>query len=549
MLESKKKLAWLILARLLVVSLFLVSITYLNFRQPEFFSEEMLRGVTRLIIVTYCFSILSLTAFGFPPRILSVLAYSQIIWEILFVSILLVLTGGITSSYAFFYNLAIINASYLFARRETIYTASLCSIIYGAIIDFQYFGRLQRFGLNNNLGDYYGASHVISLIFTNIIVFFLTAILTGYLAERARKSESALREREIDYEELERLNSMIVSTLESGLITINNDGKIRVFNRYASELTGIMQKNAYDHDFTEIFPGVDISQEVFQKDNKLEFDFVRPNSEKRTLIIKSVPLIDRDGIKVGAIIDLQDQTRVKEMELKLKKADRLAAIGELSARIAHEVRNPLASISGSVQLIAESGTVPEKDLRLLNIALRETGRLENLISDFLHYARPMPPARCRFSLNRLITDLVALIKCDDRFSSIDINVTTSGEMNVFADHDQLRQVIWNLLLNAAEAMPEGGIITVDSSWNDALTSGKNQLARYLEITIADHGEGISDKNMQLIFEPFFTTKNGGSGLGLAMVYRIVEIHGGSISVESGEVNGTIFRLTIPDVCD
>lgn len=547
MIELKKNLAWLILARLLVVSLFLVSITYLNFRQPEFFSEEMLRGVTRLIIVTYCFSILSLTAIGLPARFLSALAYSQIIWEILFVSILIVLTGGITSSYAFFYNLAIINASFLFARRVTIYTASLCSIIFGAIIDFQYFGRLQRFGLDSNLGDYYGASHVISLIFTNIVVFFLTAILTGYLAERARKSESALREREIDYEELERLNSMIVSTLESGLITINNDGKIRVFNRYASELTGIMQRNAYDRDFTEIFPGVVISQEVVQQGNKWEIVYIRPNSEKRTLIIKSVPLKDRDGVQVGAIIDLHDQTRVKEMELKLKKSDRLAAIGELSARIAHEVRNPLASISGSVQLIAESGKVPAGDLKLLNIVLRETDRLENLIKDFLQYARPMPPSRSGFSLNRLVSDLTALIKCDERFSAIDISVTTSGEMNIFADHDQLRQVIWNLLINAAEAMPEGGIITVDSYWDDVPPPGIDQPTRNLQISIADHGNGISDKNMQLIFEPFFTTKNGGSGLGLATVYRIVEIHGGSISVESGESNGTIFRITIPDV--
>lgn len=545
MIEKKRKLAWLILARLVVVSLFLASITYFNIRQPEFFTEEMLRGVTRLIIVTYCFSVLSLTAFGLPSSILSALAYAQIVWEIIFVSILIILTGGITSTYPFFYNLAIINASFLFARREAFYTASLCSILYGAIIDFHYFGRLERFGLVRDFGDTYGANHVLSLIFTNILVYYLTALLTGYLAERARKSESALREKEIDFEELERLNSMIVSTLESGLVTINIEGKIRVFNRYASELTGILPRNAYDRYFSEIIPGVDVLSDLKQKEAKREINFTSIYGEQKILSVKSVPLKDRDGKQMGAIVDLQNQTMIKEMEQRLKKSDRLAAIGELSARIAHEIRNPLASISGSVQLIAEDGAVPEKDRKLLEIMLRETNRLEHLLKDFLLYARPMPPQKSWFHLEMLFNETIEIVKCDERFADIKIDNRSSPNIRIFADYDQFKQVFWNLLLNAAESMSNGGIITIESSWYEQEQSGEKQPERTLEITVSDEGSGISMENQQLMFEPFFTTKSGGSGLGLAMVYRIIDAHKGAISVESIQGKGTRFIITLP----
>ena len=195
MIEKRKNLAWLIFVRLVVVSLFLASITYFNIRQPDFFPDEMLRAVTRLIIVTYCFSILSLVAFKLPLSFINAVGYAQIIWEILFVSILVVLTGGISSTYSFFFNLAIINASFLFGRREAFYTASLCGIIYGLLIDLHYFGRLERFGLMRDLGILYGPDQILSLIFTNLLAFFLTAILTGYLAERARKSETALKDK------------------------------------------------------------------------------------------------------------------------------------------------------------------------------------------------------------------------------------------------------------------------------------------------------------------------------------------------------------------
>ena len=543
MIEKRKNLAWLIFARLVVVSLFLASITYFNIRQPDFFPDEMLRAVTLLIIVTYCFSILSLVAFKLPLSFINAVGYSQIIWEILFVTILVVITGGISSTYAFLFNLAIINASFLYGRREALYTASLCGIIYGSLIDFQYFGRLEKFGLLRDVGIFYGPNQILSLIFTNLLAFFLTALLTGYLAERARKSETALKIKEIDYEELERLNALIVSTLDSGLVTVNSEGRVRVFNRYAAELTGIDQETAYNLPIDAIFPGLDIDNLTLGK-NKNEFTYNRSGVD-RILAAKRAPLQDRDGNVLGAIIYFQDITSIRAMEKRLKKTDRLAAIGELSARIAHEVRNPLASISGSVQLIAESRSVPEKDRKLLDIVLRETSRLDHMVNEFLQYARPIPPVKSWFFVKLVIDETILLLRGDSLFSSVNILNNSPETLRIYADYSQFKQVIWNLLLNAAEAMQVSGTITINAFLTDEPATLSVNSPKRVEISIADNGAGISDKNMHLLFEPFFTTKPGGTGLGLATVYRIIEAHNGILSVESSVGKGSCFRITLP----
>ncbi len=545
MLEKKKNLAWLIFVRLVVVSLFLVAITYFNFRQPDFFPNQMLHDVIRLIIATYLFSIFSLALLNVSTFGIIALGYAQITWEALFVSALVVLTGGISSTYSFFFNLAIINASFLFGRREALYTAGFCGIIYGLIIDLHYFGRLESIGLHRDLNDFYSSNQVLSLIFTNLLAFFLTAILTGYLAERASKSESALKEKEVDYDELESLNSLIVSTLDSGLVTINSKGRVRVFNRYASELTGINQEIAYDKELSEIFPGIDLAYLSSNTNTKKEISYLNSRGSNVILGLKHAPLTDKQGNIVGAVIDFKDLTKIRDMEAKLKKSDRLAAIGELSARIAHEVRNPLASISGSVQLIAASGSIPETDKKLLGIVMRETSRLDNMVTEFLKYARPLPPNKSWFPLNQLLHDQITILKGDERFHLIDIHTHVNEQIEIFADRDQINQVLWNLIINAAEAMPDGGDVFIDLSWGTPLLNQDSEQVKNVNLSIRDTGGGIPAKMAEFIFEPFFTTKSGGSGLGLASVFRILEAHNSSITLDSSQGAGASFRISIP----
>jgi two-component system, NtrC family, sensor histidine kinase PilS len=542
---EKTRLAWFILLRMVVVSIFMASIVILFIKEPASFNDATLPELFRLIIATYLFSTVSLFVLRFTNKYQNILTYSQIIWDLTLVTILILLTGGINSLFSFLYILSIINASVLLSRREAVYTASLCAILYGAILDFQFYGQLNSIGLIPQSDLQHGANYVLFTIFTNILAFYLTAFLTGYLAERAARSENALLKKEIDYQELERLNGAIVSNLDSGLVTLNRDGRIRVFNRYASELTGISMEDAYDLKLSEIVSGIPAPEESNPGFRQGEIEYAGPTGSIMILDYKMVPLSDLGGKHVGVIVAFQDITTLKKMETQLKKADRLAAIGELSARIAHEIRNPLASISGSVQLIALGERIDVKDMKLLDIVLRETDRLNDLIRDFLAYARPTQPLKIPILLKRFLTDLAELLTTDPLFDKITIDNNYPDDLVIVVDRDQFQQVFWNLMINAADAMPDGGNIKVRASVHPDGIPGRFQ-RNTTKITVSDNGRGMELGNLDKVFEPFFTTKTGGTGLGLATVYRIVESHDGSILVDSTRGVGTTFTIFLPD---
>ncbi|GFE58460.1 PAS domain-containing sensor histidine kinase [Geobacter sp. AOG1] len=499
--------------------------------------------VVRLIIATYLFSFGSYLFLKFTDRFTRFLTYLQIIWDLIFVTLLLLITGGITSPYSFFYFLSIINASVLLARREAYYTASLCGILYGAILDFQYFGRLIDMGLSPVPAQQLGAKFVFSTIFLNFGAFYLTAFLTGYLAERAQRSESALKKKVIDFEELERLNSSIVSNLGSGLLTITNEGKVRVFNRYVQQLTGVSLEDAYDRPLCEIITPFEKYGDGVLTPLTGEVEYFSDQGTKLIIGFKSVPLTDMQGNRQGAIINLLDLTQIKRMEAELKKADRLAAIGELSARIAHEIRNPLAAISGSVQLIAQGAAISDGDKRLLTIVERESDRLNLLISDFLAYARPAAPEKTTVVLHNFIKEMQSLVSADSRFERVALRNDCPPGIAIAIDRDQFKQVFWNLLVNAADAMPDGGTVTFTAI--DDAVNGENLGNDFVKVVVEDNGIGMDERVMGSVFEPFFTTKNGGTGLGLATVYRIIQSHGGSLHIESNLGSGSRFTILIP----
>lgn len=541
-MDEKRRLGWFIFFRILVVTVLLGSTSILDFDEAGISVYPSLVTVVRLIVATYLFSIVSYL-FLSTDRFTRFLTYLQIIWDLIFVTLLLLITGGITSPYSFLYFLSIINASVLLARREAYYTASLCGILYGAILDFQYFGKLMHLGLSPVPAQQLGAKFVFSTIFLNFGAFYLTAFLTGYLAERARRSESALKKKVIDYEELERLNSSIVSNLGSGLLTITNEGNVRVFNRYVQQVTGVSLEDAYDRPLSEIITPFEKYGDRVLTPLAGEVEYLSDKGKKLIIGFKTVPLTDMEGNRQGAIINLLDLTQIKQMEAELKKADRLAAIGELSARIAHEIRNPLASISGSVQLIAQSGTISESDKRLLTIVERESDRLNLLISDFLAYARPAAPEKTVVMLHDFVREMQALIRADLRFERVTLRNDCPDGISVAIDRGQFKQVFWNLLVNAADAMPDQGTVTF-TAFDDA-ASGEEQGNGFIKVVVDDTGHGMDEQVMGRIFEPFFTTKNGGTGLGLATVYRIIQSHGGSLHIESNPGSGSRFTILIP----
>jgi len=542
-MEEKKRLVRFVLARVVVVSLFLISTAILDTSEPDSIITPALTGLTRLVVATYLISVLSLVLLWATDRLHRAITYLLIVWDLGFVTLLLLLTGGIASPYSFLYLLSIISASMLLSRREALYSAALCAILYGAIMDLHYFGRLTTLGLPPEAARQVDPGTLFVIISVNIVAFLLTAVLTGYLAERLRASEKALRKQAIDFEELERLSASIVSNLSSGLMTVNDEGRIRVFNPYAERLTGCFQEDVYDHPLSEVIPAFAPLMESIFGPSQDEIEY--RNRQGKTFVFgyKSVPIPDKDGTMVGTIIDFQDLTLVKKMKAELERADRLAAIGELSARIAHEIRNPLASISGSVQLIVGGKNIDPQDKVLLNIVLRETERLNTLIKDFLAYARPTQPVKTKIKLGWILGEIKALLEADPRFSGISFREECPEGLVLFVDGDQFRQVLWNLFVNAAEAMGGDGTITCRAV---VPGGGAEPLAGCpILLSVSDTGVGIDEEELGQLFEPFHSTKPGGSGLGLAMVYRIIDAHGGRIRVSSIKGQGTEFTISLP----
>jgi two-component system sensor histidine kinase PilS (NtrC family) len=255
------------------------------------------------------------------------------------------------------------------------------------------------------------------------------------------------------------------------------------------------------------------------------------------------------------VVIFQDVTDVVAMEQELRRSERLAGIGQLAADIAHEIRNPLAAISGSVEILEAGLAENERDpepRRLMGIVLREIDRLNDLITEFLQFARPAPTKKTPFDLGAVVEEVVGMFEVA-RPEGVELEVDVGSEPIALADPTQVRQVLWNLILNAVQAMPEGGCIRISASREleesqEGTPERRNEVkgeADFVEVTVADTGEGIAPEVLERIFDPFFTTKRDGSGLGLATVHRIVEANGGSLRVESRVGKGTVLRVRFP----
>ncbi|MGB4599487.1 MAG: ATP-binding protein [Trichlorobacter sp.] len=544
-MKTERRLRLFIVARIVVTLLFLVSVLVLKVQDPEAIENTAFRGIVLLMASSCFFSAASLAALRRKRWQLS-LTYLQIFWDLLFVTLLLLFTDGIASPYSFLYLLAIMNAALLLSRREALYTAALSGILFGAMVDLQYYGLLDKVGLSPLSALQRGSVVIFYTIFLHLTGFIVTAFITGYLTERARSSEDALRVSQVNYEELQRLHSSIVQHLTNGLMTVTRDGSIRVFNPYLERLTGISQEDAYDKACHIIFPHVPWGEQSLSQPQQGEFCYRTASVEPLIIGYRTMPFCDVLGEPAGMIVTIRNLTDSKQLELALKRQDRLAALGELAARMAHEIRNPLAAISGSVQLLAVNGCLQEHESKLLAIVLRESDRLNGLITDFLAYARPAAPRFERFELINLADDLLTLLAADARFEQICLNAEVPAGIELFADRAQLHQTLLNLLQNGAESMPGGGELTLSA----AVQEGRDDAGHVFSLVrlmVADRGSGLDDETSRHLFEPFWTTKPAGTGLGLATVYRIVEAHGGTIQAQPREGGGTVFTILLPIV--
>ena len=468
------------------------------------------------------------------------------------VSALVHFSGSADTVFAFLYLLVAVYGALLFERRGALAVAVLAAVAYGGVLVL---GRV--LGPVPDSASALPRAMLVGSWAVHSLATVAAAALASVLSAELRRTGEALRQRTHDLDRLWRLHRHTVESLMSGLLTTDPEGRITSFNPEAERITGLRAHRALGRDVDEVLPGV--RGEAIARAGagggarsrvRLAYRSSRGGSY---LGVGAYVLRDDEGLPSGHVVIFQDVTEVVEMERELRRSERLAAVGQLSASMAHEIRNPLAAISGSIQLLGSGGEGPrgkQESRRLMEIVLRETDRLNRLLTEFLEYARPGPLRLEALPVAEVVAEVLAIFDAS-RPGGVEVAVELEPGLCLRADPGQLRQVLWNLLINAAQAMPDGGTIGLGARAcgpaQDGPAGRRNDREEggWVEIAVRDAGVGIPADVLDRIFDPFFTTKPGGTGLGLATVHRIVEEHGGSIRVQSADGKGTTFQLRLP----
>lgn len=529
--ELRTKIKWLMLARLVVVTL-LLGLSFL-LRPDHLRNSGLVISSTYLLIAIYASLI--------PHRKnLFVFISTQLVLDLLLETFLVGVTGGIQSPFTFLYLISIVSWSIFFQKRGAIVSTTLSSLLYGTVINLQYsryFDFLQPVSLET--GEFLYAFLI------NLFGFFAVGVLSGLLAEN-------LRQKEVGFAALQVFHEDIVESISSGLVTTDLEGRVSSYNRAATEISGYPLLEAKGRVWWELFAWSKIEEHyrlLFSERLPQRFDGETKNrwGERLILGVTLSPLKDHSGRSIGVIGVFQDLTKYKRLEEEMARREKLATIGEMAAAIAHEIRNPLAALSGSIQALREEvGQLSYENGRLLEIACDEAERLNAIITQFLVYARPRPLNQRWCDLSILLQDTLCLAKNNAEYhETVKINIGFPDQIFQWVDPDQMKQVFWNLIINAFQSMPDGGDLSV--SMRKILRPQKRNDDRKgdaIEITFSDSGEGIPEKYLEKIFSPFFSTKGQGSGLGLAIVQRIVDGHGGRVCVDSSK-RGTVFTIYVP----
>jgi two-component system sensor histidine kinase PilS (NtrC family) len=551
--ELLRKIKWLMLLRLIFATFLLVATAIVQARAyPSFINISLLSLyilIATIYFLTICYALL-LTRIN-RPRLF---AYVQLLFDVLFVTALIYVTGGIESIFSFMYLLIIINAAIMLYRRGGLLIASASSICYGSLLDLQYFDFIQPFYTRAPHLMEYGIGYYFYTLLMNIIAFYVVAFLSSYLTEELRRSGAKLQEKQYDLDQLELLNRNIVQSINSGLMTLNNELKITYVNQAAQDISGFSYQDMDSMHIGEVFPEVvpfvssDGKQHGTEASRRLEdvdILFQRRDGIRFHLGFSQSKLRDPDGNEFGLILIFQDLTEFRQMQEQVRRMDRLAVAGKLAAGIAHEIKNPLASLSGSIQMLKDELDLSYVHQRLMDITMKEAERLNGLVNEFLLFSRPEKSVDESVEINKVIEDTLEMLKNSPEFSRpIRIQKKLTKDLRVYIDSHRLQQVIWNLVLNAVQEMQNKGRLSVTTSIRSEGSAGDGQ-QKLAEISISDTGPGIIPANHGKVFDPFFTTKERGTGLGLTIVHRIVENYGGKIYLKSDGQNGTTFTLQFP----
>ena len=530
-----QKLSWLISGRLVAAVLLFVARGFWvdgnsQFRWATLSPLSIVAGLTVLYALARAFS----KALLLQSRI-------QFVIDIVLVTWLVWTTDVIHSPYIAIYIVVIAASSLFLGSRDAVIISLACAVAFtaSAVAVLNGIGRVHPTALLES-------TRVQSFQTVGLfdIAFLVVGLLSARLAAGQSRSEVRLKAATQSLASLRALHERIVESIRSGVVTTDLQGRIYTFNPAAAEITGYQETDVRGQDASiffgelkEIIADSIVDAGALEASPRFEADCLTAEGLRLRLGFSVSPLFSEGGDTTGTVITFQDLTRIRALEETSRRQDRLAAIGRMAASIAHEIRNPLAAMRGSIQMLRADMAGESSQTELMEIILRESDRLNRIISDFLNYARPRSIIQSKVDVGELLRRTFTLLRNSSEISERQIIMEDVPEMPILVDADaeQLQQVFWNLARNALQSMPAGG---------ELRASLRHQDNDRLRIAFADTGRGMSQQQVEHLFEPFSST-TGGTGLGLSIVYQIIRDHGGTINVRSREAQGTTITIELP----
>jgi two-component system sensor histidine kinase PilS (NtrC family) len=507
----------------------------------EMVSETLLRvnSLYLLIIATYLLTLLHIVLL----RLLggrTALVYAQVVGDLLIITGLVYLTGGTGARAGFMllYPISVLSGSVMLQGRG-ILLASLATFCYASVVGAVRAGLVPAQGLADV--PFLPEKQLLFSVFVLSMACATVALIGSYLSQSLRSAGKKLEEVEEQVADLQELNEVIVGSIQSGLLTTDAEGRVLYLNPYGESVLGKKGAEVRGTSVRQVFgsPALDplslgARRPLARGLVRLDVSYERPGGELLTLGVSASPLATAGG---GQLLVFQDLTEIRRLEQEVRLKEELAAVGEMAAYLAHEIRNPLGSISGSAQVLLSEPNNSQEHERLLEIITRESKRLSQTLEQFLFQVRPARHALEPVDLGPVLAEAAILLRNGPEVRAnhvVDFRAD-EGPHLCLADRDQILQVFWNLTRNGLEAMPDGGVLHI------TLTRSEEEIL----LSVRDEGRGMDRKEQRRFFEPFRSGTPGGTGLGLSIVYRIVKDHAGDIRLKSAPHQGTEVQVRLP----